>query len=103
VARQQFLRNNPEGARNAVAAYERALRRDPSYPEAWAGLAEARYWVADTAESSAAIAAGMRAAMDAAERAVAVGPDLADGYLARAFIRAATKFDWPGAHKDLES
>lgn len=102
LGRQFFFRGNRDGYRRAMQAYEQAVELDPGYAPAWAGLASARYWVADGAESAAAIAAGQGQARAAAEKAVALRPDLADGYLARAFIRAVVQWDWAGAGEDLQ-
>ena len=38
----------------------------------------------------------------AAEKAVALAPDLADGYVARGSIRTQMTWDWAGAQADLE-
>jgi tetratricopeptide (TPR) repeat protein len=41
-------------------------------------------------------------AIEAADRAVALAPDLPDGYGARAMVRAGILWDWPGAKSDFE-
>ena len=102
LGRQFFFRGNWEDYRRAMQAYRKAVELDPTYAPAWAGLATATYWVADNAESAAAIAAGQEQARSAAEKAVALRPDLADGYLARGFIRASVQWDWAGADEDLQ-
>src|SRR5205807_975927 len=40
--------------------------------------------------------------LSAADKAVALAPDLADGYVARARLRAEWKFDWAGAAADVK-
>jgi serine/threonine-protein kinase len=40
--------------------------------------------------------------MATAEEAVAQGPEQADGYTARAFLRYVVNWDWPGAQADLD-
>ncbi len=102
LGRQFFFRSNWEDYRRAMQAYRKAVELDPTYAPAWAGLANATFWVADNAESAAAIAAGQEQARAAAEKAVALRPDLADGYLARGFIRASVQWDWAGAGEDLQ-
>jgi TolB-like protein/Flp pilus assembly protein TadD len=101
LGRQLFYRSNLEDYRRAMQAYQRAVDLDPSYAPAWAGLASATYWVADSAESVAAVFAGQERARAAADKAVALRPDLADGYLARGLIRAIVQWDWAGAGEDL--
>jgi Tfp pilus assembly protein PilF len=102
LGRQFLLRTNLEDYRRAAAAYQKATELDPGYSPAWAGLANATYGVADEGESAEAIAAGFAAARAAADKAVLLGPGLADGYRARGEMRAQVQFDWAGADQDLQ-
>jgi TolB-like protein/Flp pilus assembly protein TadD len=102
LGRQLFHRNNVDGFRRAKEAYERAVALDPDYAAAWAGLAMATFWVADSAESLPAIKAGQDRAVAAAEKAIALAPDLPDGYLARGFVRVPIQWDFAGSRADLE-
>ena len=102
LGRQLFHRNNVDGFRRAKEAFERAVTLDPGYAAAWAGLALATFWVADSAESLSAIKAGQDRAVAAAEKAIALAPDLPDGYLARGFVRVPVQWDFDGARADLE-
>lgn len=102
LGRQFFARSNPEDYRRALQACRKAVELDPAYAPAWAGLANAAYWVADNEGSPAAVKAGQDQALAAAEKAVALRPDLADGYQARGFLRAAVQFDWAGGEEDLQ-
>jgi tetratricopeptide (TPR) repeat protein len=96
-----LFRDNSEDYRRAVQAYRKAVELDPAYAPAWAGLALATYFVAWSAESAAAIAAGLEQARAAADKAVALRPDLVDGYMARGLIRASVQWDYEGADEDL--
>src|SRR5712664_2195225 len=49
LGRQFFHRNNVDGFRRAKDAYAKAVELDPGYAAAWAGLALATFWVADSA------------------------------------------------------
>ncbi len=102
LGRQFFHRNNVDGFRRAKEAYERAVALDPDYAAAWAGLALATFWVADSAESLPAIKEGQDRAVAAAEKAIALAPDLPDGYLARGFVRVPILWDFDGSRADLE-
>jgi TolB-like protein len=82
----------------ALQAYRKAIALDPGYAPAYAKLAIAENFVADTTND----AAGFRRAVDAAERAVALGPGIPDGYAARAFMRYTYLWDWKGAGDDLD-
>ncbi|TMA27045.1 MAG: tetratricopeptide repeat protein [Deltaproteobacteria bacterium] len=102
LGRQFYHRNNVEDFRRAKQAFEKAVTLDPDYAPAWAGLALATFWVADSAESVAAIAAGQDRAVAAAEKAIALAPELPDGYLARGFVRVPIQWDFEGSRADLE-
>jgi TolB-like protein len=106
-AYNQYLLGNsvagtPEGLRQGVAALRQAVRLDPGFAAAYASLAIAEYWASEYAETAAEIESGKQRALAAAERAVALAPDLADGYSARGWIRMAWTWDWAGAQSDLE-
>jgi tetratricopeptide (TPR) repeat protein len=49
-----------------------------------------------------ALRSTQQGAVSEADRAIALGPDLPDGYLARSVIRAWSLFDWGGAEADLQ-
>jgi len=101
LGNQFFYRQNYQDYVRAKAAYERSVKLDPDYAEAWAALAKASYFVADGAESVVAISKGFDEAMSYAEKSLALDPDLADGYRARGFLRGAIGTDWEGSRADL--
>jgi tetratricopeptide (TPR) repeat protein len=101
LARQFLHLNNIDGFQRAAQAYEKAVALDPGYAPAWAGLALATFWVADSSDSLASVTAGQERAVAAAEKAIALGPDLSDGYLARGFVRVPIHWDWEGARADF--
>ncbi len=99
----QLLRQlTPEGARRSRAAFEKALALDPGNAPAQAAMAFAIYSAYGGAKTAAEMEDIQRQALAAAEKAVAMAPDLADGYHARAFLRAGLFFDWAGSQADLE-
>jgi TolB-like protein len=102
LGRQFFLRNNVEGFRLAKQAYEKAVALDPGYAPAWAGLALATFWVADAAGSLAELTSGQERAVEAAEKAIAAGPDLPDGYLARGFVGVPIRWNFEGSRADFQ-
>jgi TolB-like protein len=91
------LRENPDGWRRALAAYQKALVLDPGYGAAQAGLAGARARLADTEGNPAE----KEQSLHDASRAIALAPGLVDGYLARATGRLSFHRDWAGAEADF--
>jgi TolB-like protein/Tfp pilus assembly protein PilF len=87
--------------RLAAEAYKKALALDPDYAPAWAGLSWALSLLGDQAATSAGRAEAQQRSLAAAEKAIALGPGLPDGYLERAYIRQSA-WDWAGAQADLE-
>ncbi len=102
LGRHFFNRATVDGYNRAASAYKKAIALDSKFAPAWAGLAHATYWIADSADSAAHIFEGQRRALEAAEKAVALAPDLAEAYVARGAIRSATRWDWAGAKADFE-
>ena len=103
LGKQFVRRGDAEDFRRALQSYERAVALDPGYAAAWAGLALASYWVSDSDwESAAAIRAGQDRALESADKAVVLGPDLPEGYSARAFVRVLIKLDFEGGNSDLQ-
>src|SRR5262249_26282222 len=101
LGNQFFNRLTYENYLRAAAAYQRAVKLDPDYASAWAALAMARFWVADGAESVAAISQGFDEAMWYAEKSLALAPDLADGYAVRGFLRSEMRPEWEESRADF--
>jgi TolB-like protein/Flp pilus assembly protein TadD len=101
LGNQFFYRLTLDNYHRAEVAYGRAVSVDPDYAQAWAGLAMARFWTADGADSVTAISTGFDRAMADAEKSIALDPELAEGYAARGVLRSATRNDWEGARADF--
>jgi TolB-like protein/Flp pilus assembly protein TadD len=102
LGRQFLTRFNGIDSARAAQAFRRATVLDPAYASAWAGLADATYWVADVDDTSAAMESDRREARAAADKAVAFQPDLAYGYLVRGRIRSALESDFIGGGTDMK-
>lgn len=100
--RQYFNQANVEGFARAEEAYRRALALEPDYAAAHAGLARTLLIYADFKPAAAEIVAAKRDAQAAAERAIALAPESADGYEARGALRATLLWDWKGAETDFD-
>jgi serine/threonine-protein kinase len=87
--RSLLQRHDPPALDSAIGVFESAVTTDSAYAPAWAGLASAYvnyviYGFQGRSERYQALAAGRRAA----ERAIALAPDLAEGHHALADARA---------------
>jgi TolB-like protein/cytochrome c-type biogenesis protein CcmH/NrfG len=101
VGRELLSRANWKLAPAAAEAFRRAISLDPNYVAAWAGLAHALH---DAAEDlpPAEQTAQRREALASAEKAVALGPQVADGYVERGYLRTWNLRDFAGADADYQ-
>ncbi len=97
LGKEYLNRRTEEGFRLAIEAFRGATRADPGFSAAYAGLAMAEDYDADRVGD----AAGFTRAVQAAETAIRLAPDEADGYLARGTIRNTLLWDWSGAYADF--
>jgi serine/threonine protein kinase/tetratricopeptide (TPR) repeat protein len=90
---------NEEGFARALVHYSRAVSLDPDYALAYAGISDyynvlGVYAILPFSETSAA-------AEQAARKAVALDPTLAEGYAALGFATLTHDFNWEGAERHL--
>jgi TolB-like protein len=93
-------RSSPGDLRRAIEFYSQAVARDPQFALAYSGLADALavqgvFGVRPPAEV-------YPQAMQAAERALELDPDLAEAHATRGHIRLNFKFDWRGSLDDYD-
>jgi TolB-like protein/Tfp pilus assembly protein PilF len=84
----------------AVLHYTKAIELDPRYARAWAGLSSDWTGYAQQNLEGDAAQQAYAEARKAADKAVALQPDLAAAYTARATLRRNADFDWAGAEAD---
>jgi len=89
-----------EDLTKALAYSEQAIKLDPNYAPAWTQQSQvlerlARVGLIDSAD-------GFRRARESAERAVALDPDSAGGYLTLALVQINHDWDWEGADTSLK-
>jgi TolB-like protein/DNA-binding winged helix-turn-helix (wHTH) protein len=94
-----FERNTDKDTNMAVTYFERATQLDASYALAWVGLSRARYWQANT--GLIPIEEGHRLAREAAERALALNPNLPEAHAQLGRIKRQVDFDWAGADASI--
>ena len=85
-------RRGQKDLERAVIYFRQARERDPDYAPAWAGLSQAYARQADN--GYVPIADGYRRAREAAEKALALDPQLADAHLAMGRIQKVYDWDW---------
>ncbi len=92
-------RRGQKDLERAVEYFRRSLERDPGYAPSWAGLSLAYARQADLGYVPAAD--GFRRARDAAEKALALDPQLADAHLAMGWIYGKYDWDWAAADASI--
>lgn len=96
MGRNLYQKASDETDYQAAAAFRRAVKFDPHYAAAYAALALAEYYPALSAHDEVLI----NIAFVDADRAIALAPDLADGYQSRGYLRYLYHWDWAGAEAD---
>jgi serine/threonine protein kinase/tetratricopeptide (TPR) repeat protein len=84
----------------ALSALQRAVDLDPGFSAAWALLGQAHYLSSDMDPRLFNEKEHRALALAAADKAIALAPDLPDGYVARAELRVFS-YDWEGAGADI--
>ena len=95
LARYMNDRLTPEESAKAIEYLQDALKRDPRHAFAWAELS--RTWSTQAINSWTPVAQGYERSRDAALRALALEPDLAEGHSAIGWVRMLYDWDWRGA------
>lgn len=101
----KYFANQPSLANidKAVDYFQRAVDADGSFALAWAALGRSAALQAEYVESTPQdLRERFARARRAVDRALALAPDLADGYFARVEIQTAYDFDWTGARESTE-
>jgi len=89
-----------EGLASGIHYLEQALERDPGFALAWASLSRAHALSAGL--GSAPVPEGNARAREAALKALALEPELAEGHVAHALIQLWYDWDWKGADASLK-
>jgi TolB-like protein len=107
-AYQHYLRGlyllnqfSPDSAVKATDSLRRAVTLDPAFALGWATLSRAGALRAGVGDSKGDFNEGLALAREAANRALALAPDLPSAHLARMRVQAWYDFDWKGAAESL--
>jgi len=93
--RYQWNRRTPGGYLKAVESFKRVLEADPNMARAWSALSMC--YAMSTGYSTFSIDDTLELATDAANRAIALDPSLAEPHLTLGFMHACYRFDWQAA------
>ncbi|MDQ3743734.1 MAG: protein kinase [Acidobacteriota bacterium] len=89
-----------DGFRKAVTYFEQAIERDPNYALAYSGLADTYALMSDY--SILPPNEAMPKARAAAERALAIDPQLSEAHTSLAFVRMAYDWKWDEAGQEFQ-
>ncbi len=90
-----------EGFRLCLVDFEAALALDPGFALAWASIAEAHAETCIEGFGGKSTEDLIRQAKSAAERALQLGPELAESHGITGLIRFVFDFDWKGAEQSF--
>jgi TolB-like protein/Tfp pilus assembly protein PilF len=96
-------RHSEKETDQARAAFERAVRLDPKFALAWAGLAQTHVWDCNYGSEGGqkGFHAHLAAAREAVEKALALEPDLLEALSARGMIETNFDYNWKAAAETL--
>jgi serine/threonine-protein kinase len=97
VLRGRYFMAQPtrENLERSVAYFQEALRHDSTNASAYAGLARA--YRVQAGESWIPLTEGYQKSREAAQTAIRLDPQLAEGYEALAYVQSAYDWDWDAA------
>lgn len=83
----------------ALILFGQAIADDPNYAAAWAGVARTYVYLADVYRAPLSVLPSMRGA---AQKSIALNPQLAEGHLQLGYILMSYDLDYPAARRELE-
>jgi TolB-like protein len=98
-AKQLSYRSDEASLNQAVELFNQTIAEDSSYAEAWAGLAYTYAFLADAYRAPIDVLPPMKAAAD---KAVALQPDMAEAHAYLGYILLAYEHDFVGGRRELD-
>jgi TolB-like protein len=98
-ARQLSYGSDEASLNQAVELFNQTIAEDPNYAEAWAGLAYTYSFLADAYRAPIDVLPPMKGAAD---KAVALAPDMAEGHAYLGYILLAYQHDFVGGRRELD-
>ncbi len=96
--RYAWNQRNSESFKTAIGFFNQAIGRDPNFALAYAGLADARTLLVLYGDNPDHLSE----AKDAAEKALAIDPTLAEAHTSLAAILVLHDWDWQGAEREFQ-
>jgi serine/threonine-protein kinase len=87
-----------EGAKQAIASFRQALAKDPDYALAYAGIAEAYYWLSNIYKAPTEV---IPEAKKAARAALRLDDQLGEAHAMMGLFLALYDWDWPAAEVEF--
>jgi TolB-like protein/DNA-binding winged helix-turn-helix (wHTH) protein/Tfp pilus assembly protein PilF len=94
-------RRTEDGLRRAAQYFQQALAADPTDALAYAGLADSYSLLASLGTDGMLPTKAMPLAKAAAQKAIELDPDLADGHASLAYVMLSYDWDLPGAAREF--
>jgi len=95
-----FNRSSDENLKKAIAMYEEAIKLDPNFAPAYAGVADAYNW-AGWNEGVFTAAEAMTKEKAAAEKAIQLDDNSAEAHASLAIYKYTYEYDWVGAEREF--
>jgi tetratricopeptide (TPR) repeat protein len=99
--RYAWNRRTEASLRRAAAYFEEAVRLDPGYAPAYSGLADSWALLGSNGYDAVAPTEAMPKALEAARRALALDPGLAEAHASLGYAQLSFEWDLDGARKSL--
>lgn len=99
LGRYEWNLRTADGLTRAIDAYTQAIGKDPSYADAYAGLAESYDLLPQFAHAD--LGSSLTRAIDAADKAIQLDPNLASAHRAKAFALFFWNWDIPGSEAEF--
>ncbi len=93
-------RRNRDGLQTAIEYFEQAIKTDPKYAPAYAGLADSYNLLDDWGETPPRDS--FPKARAAADKAISLEPSLAEAHVSLAMVRESYDWDWVGAEQEFK-
>jgi TolB-like protein/DNA-binding winged helix-turn-helix (wHTH) protein len=96
--RYAWNQRNLESFKTAIGFFHQAIEKDPNFALAYAGLADSRLLLVLFGDNPAQLSE----AKDAAEKALAIDPTLAEAHTSLAAVLVLHDWDWQGAEREFQ-